>query len=91
MSDWDGNDEGGCGEMSSPDTSCNFKTPWNDCGRWSAYASTLYQDGKRNVTMNNRSSYSNDENPDESGYDIDIRYQYQSSRVPMYSPGHSLP
>ena len=86
---WLTNLDDGCCEMTDPDNSCAYQT--NDCSRWSAYASSFYQDGKEYVTLNNRGSYSDDIFPDDPDYDIDLRYEYQSETVPMYSPGHPLP
>ncbi|MBT3981769.1 MAG: hypothetical protein HOE90_10475 [Bacteriovoracaceae bacterium] len=51
----------------------------------------LYQDGKRNVALNTRGSYSSDTRAGDSGYDIDLIYQYQTSTIPIYSQGYSLP
>ena len=91
VSIWNSNAKRDCGVMDDPETGCSFKKPWNDCARWSAYASSFYQDGKKYVTLNNRSTYSDDVFPDDPDYDIDLRYEYQSETVPIYSPGHSLP
>jgi len=86
---WLSNRQNGCSEMTDPDNSCSWQ--YTDCSRWSAYASSFYQDGKQYVTLNNRGSYSDDVDPGDPDYDIDCRYQPGSGTVPIYSPGHSLP
>ena len=81
-----------CGEMIDPENSCDFTTPWNNCARWSGYASSFYQEGKDNITLYNRGgSNSHDVDPGDPDYDIDVRYQTESDSVPIYSPGHPLP
>jgi hypothetical protein len=86
---WYNNLDEGCQVMSDPENSCGSVE--YTCSRWSMYASTFYQDGKKYVTLNNRSSYSDDIFPGDPDYDIDLRYWYQSDTIPTYSPGHSLP
>jgi hypothetical protein len=93
VSIWNNDASRVCGEMIDPDNSCDFTSPWNDCSRWSCYASSFYQDGKQYETLLNRDlwPYNVDVDPDDPDYDIDLRYEYQSETVPIYAPGHSLP
>jgi len=71
----------------------NCNTEDYQCSRWKRYPSVFYQDGKKNESMTNRSSYTTDISPSDPTYDIDLIYSYVEDEptIPMTTLGKSLP